>query len=154
MLKRTKLAGLATSAVLMTSMAFGQVNLTSHTAGAGTAVAITATALVEYAADRGIANIQLKDGQTGTKYVKGLAEGKIDIITAPFILPFVLGKAVGPYSKMDKAEAAELAKNIQLLYPWPLPFQIFFCFLVVELLKKSKQNKDYFRKQIILEVFL
>ena len=120
MLKRTKLAGLATSAVLMTSMAFGQVNLTSHTAGAGTAVAITATALVEYAADRGIANIQLKDGQTGTKYVKGLAEGKIDIITAPFILPFVLGKAVGPYSKMDKAEAAELAKNIQLLYPYTL----------------------------------
>ena len=57
MLKGTKLAVLAASAALATTMAFGQANLTSQTAGAGTAVAITATALVEYAADRGIANI-------------------------------------------------------------------------------------------------
>ncbi|MCY3879156.1 MAG: C4-dicarboxylate ABC transporter substrate-binding protein [Rhodobacteraceae bacterium] len=108
------------AAALMVSAASAQVNLTSNTAGAGTAVGLTATALVEYAADRGIANIQLKDGQTGTQYVKALAEGKIDIASAPFVLPFVLSKAAGPYAGMDKAEAAELAANIQMLYPYTL----------------------------------
>ena len=104
----------------MASTAFAQVNLTSNTAGAGTAVGLTATALVEYAAERGIANIQLKDGQTGTKYIQALAEGKIDLASGPFILPFVLSRAAGPYSGMDKEKAAELASNIQMLYPYTL----------------------------------
>jgi ABC-type nitrate/sulfonate/bicarbonate transport system substrate-binding protein len=65
--------------VLGASTAMAQQNLTSNTAGAGTTVGLTATALVEYANDRGIANIQLKDGQTGTNYIQALGEGKIDI---------------------------------------------------------------------------
>ena len=48
------------------------------------------------------------------------SEGKIDIASLPFVLPFVLSKAVGPYSKLDKEEAAELASNIRLLYPFTL----------------------------------
>ena len=61
MLKTIK-ASLALLLALPASAVLAQANLTSNTAGAGTAVGLTATALVEYAKDRGIANIQLKDG--------------------------------------------------------------------------------------------
>lgn len=120
MLKLIGTTALALTAALTATVAQAQVNLTAHTAGAGTAVGLTATALVGYAADAGIANIQLKDGQTGTKYMQALAEGKIDIASGPFVLPFVMSKAAGPYSSMDKDEAAALASNIQMLYPYTL----------------------------------
>jgi TRAP transporter TAXI family solute receptor len=120
MLKTLKMAAFATGISLIGSLANAEVNLTAHTTAPGTAVQLTVTALGEFAAERGIANIQIKDGQTGTKYNQAVAEGKVDIGTLPFILPFVLSKAAGPYSKMDKAKGAELAENIQLLYPYTL----------------------------------
>ncbi|MEM6986869.1 MAG: TAXI family TRAP transporter solute-binding subunit [Pseudomonadota bacterium] len=120
MLKTLKTTAVALLAALPASAALAEVNLTSNTAGAGTAVGLTATALVEYAADRGIANIQLKDGQTGTNYVQALAEGKVDIVNGPFILPFLLARGAGPYAKLGKEKGAELGPNIQLLYPYTL----------------------------------
>ncbi|MEM7378487.1 MAG: C4-dicarboxylate ABC transporter substrate-binding protein, partial [Pseudomonadota bacterium] len=117
MFRTLKTTGLALLAALPATAALGQVNLTSNTAGAGTAVGLTATALVEYAADRGIANIQLKDGQTGTNYVQALAEGKVDIVNGPFILPFLLARGAGPYAKRGKEKGAELGPNIPLLSP-------------------------------------
>ena len=120
MLKTIKMASLAVAAAMTASVATAQVNLTSNTAGAGTTAGLTATALVEYAANRGIANIQLKDGQTGTNYIQALAEGKIDIANGPFILPFLLTRAAGPYASLGKEKGAELGPNIQLLYPYTL----------------------------------
>ncbi|MEM6465399.1 MAG: TAXI family TRAP transporter solute-binding subunit [Pseudomonadota bacterium] len=108
------------AACLAAASAVAQVNLTSQTAGPGTTVGLTANALVEYAAERGIANIQLKDGQTGTKYFQTLAEGKLDIGNGPFVLPFLMARAAGPYSSLDKETGAELASNIQMLYPYTL----------------------------------
>jgi len=120
MLKTTKTAIFATIATFAASSAMAQENLTSNTAGAGTTVALAATALVEYASDRGFANIQLKDGQTGTNYIQALAEGKIDIANGPFILPFLLQRAAGPYASLGKEKGAEIGGNIQLLYPYTL----------------------------------
>lgn len=120
MLKTLNTAAMAVTAVLTAVAAHAQVNLTSNTAGAGTTAGLTATALVEYAAERGIANIQLKDGQTGTNYIQALAEGKIDIGNGPFILPFLLSRAAGPYASLGKEKGAELGPNIQLLYPYTL----------------------------------
>jgi len=120
MLKTLRTALVAATATLAASAATAEVNLTSQTAGAGTPVGLTATALVEYASALGIANIQLKDGQTGTSYIKGMAEGKIDIVSGPFILPFLLSRGAGPYSKLGKEKGAELGKNIRLLYPYTL----------------------------------
>ena len=96
MLKTLKTATLAATLFFTGAIANAEVNLTAHTSGTGTAVQINVTALGEFAADRGIANIQIKDGQTGSKYNVALAEGKIDIASLPFVLPFVLSKAVGP----------------------------------------------------------
>ncbi len=123
MFRMCKLSALAATTTLCASAALAQVNLTSNTAGAGTTAGLTATALVEYAADRGIANIQLKDGQTGTNYIQALAEGKIDIANGPFILPFMLTRAAGPYASLGKEKGAEIGPNVQLLYPYT--FSIF-----------------------------
>ena len=120
MLKTIKTALVAATVALTGSSALAQVNLTSNTAGAGTAVGLTASALVEYAADRGVANIQLKDGQTGTNYVLALAEGKVDIVNGPFVLPFLLTRGAGPYAKVGKERGKEIGSNIQLLYPYTL----------------------------------
>lgn len=120
MLKTTKTAIFAAVATFAASSAMAQENLTSNTAGAGTAVGLTATALVEFASERGIANIQLKDGQTGTNYIQALAEGKVDIANGPFILPFLLNRAAGPYASLGKEKGAEIGGNIQLLYPYTL----------------------------------
>ena len=68
----------ATAAIFMSTAATAQVNLNMHTACSGTPIALTATSLVEQASQRGIANIQLKEGQTATNYIPMLAEGQID----------------------------------------------------------------------------
>ena len=120
MRNKLKSATLTVLAAFTATAAIAQENLTSNTAGAGTTVGVTATALVEYASQRGIANIQLKDGQTGTNYIQALAEGKIDIANGPFILPFLLQRAAGPYASLGKEKGAEIGQNIQLLYPYTL----------------------------------
>ena len=120
MLNIFKVAALAVTTSFASASAMAEVNLVSNAAGAGTAGGLTATSLVGYAAERGIANIQLKDGQTGTKYMLAVAEGKIDIANGPFILPFVMQRGVGPFGKLGKEKGAELAANIRLLYPYTL----------------------------------
>ena len=96
------LAVLAAAATFMSTTASAQVNLNMHTAWSGTPIALTATSLVEQASQRGIANIQLKEGQTATNYIPMLAEGQIDLAGAPFILPFLLTKGAGPFAKIGK----------------------------------------------------
>ncbi|MDP6192663.1 MAG: C4-dicarboxylate ABC transporter substrate-binding protein, partial [Paracoccaceae bacterium] len=102
MLNIFKVAALAVTASFASASAMAEVNLVSNAAGAGTAGGLTATSLVGYAAERGIANIQLKDGQTGTKYMLALAEGKIDLASGPHVLPFLMGRGAGPYKKLGK----------------------------------------------------
>ena len=85
MLKAISKTAIATTLALTASAGFAQVNLTSNAAGAGTAGALSATSLVENAAAYGIANIQMKDGQTGTKYVMPSRKVKL---TLPVDLSF------------------------------------------------------------------
>ena len=120
MLGYFKTAVAAAAATLVASTAGAQVNLTMETAGAGTAVGLSATALVEVAAEKGIANIQLKDGQTGTNYTLALAEGKVHLANGPFVLPFLLSRGAGPYGKVGKEKGAELAPKVQLMTPYTL----------------------------------
>ena len=118
----------AAMSVLAASTAAAQVNLTSNAAGAGTAGALAATSLVENAAERGIANIQLKDGQTGTKYTLALAEGKIDLASGPFVLPFLMARAAGPFSNLEKEKAKELGHSIQMLYPYTFSIFVLYAY--------------------------
>lgn len=120
MTKLTKLAALAASAVLTATGAFAQANLTAETASPGGSAYLTPTHLVEVAAARGIANIQLADGQTLTNSIQNVAEGKTDISSAPYILPFLMSRGVGPYAALGKEKGAELAGNLRALYPYTL----------------------------------
>ena len=128
MLKSLKTALVAVTVALTGSSALAQVNLTSNAAGAGTAGALSATSLVENAAERGIANIQLKDGQTGTKYTLALAEGKIDLASSPFVLPFLMARAAGPFSNLEKDKAKELGHSIRMLYPYTFSIFVLYAY--------------------------
>ncbi len=80
----------AVAAILVAGAAQSQDILSAETASPGGSVHLATTHLVEVAATRGIANIQLTDGQTLTNSIQNVAEGKTDIASAPFILPFMM----------------------------------------------------------------
>ncbi|MGB7298746.1 MAG: TAXI family TRAP transporter solute-binding subunit [Burkholderiaceae bacterium] len=94
-----------------------QLNLSAETTVPGGAPYLTMTHLSEVASDKGIANLQIQSGQTLTNSVLNVAEGRTDIAPAPLILPFLLQKGRGPYSKQGEAGAA-LAGNLRALYPY------------------------------------
>ncbi len=119
---QSKIAKIAfgAAAILSVSTASAQVNLTAETGGAGQIVHLGIASLVEYASESGVANIQLKDGQTATNYTQAVGEGKVDFASGPFILPFLLSLGAGPYANVGKEKGAEMAANIRLLYPYTL----------------------------------
>ena len=101
----------------MSATAQAQVNLSAETSAPTGAPGTTILTLAEVAAADGIANIQVTTGQTLTNAVQNLAEGKIDISAAPFVLPFLMSKGAGPYAKLGD-KGAELADNIAVLYTY------------------------------------
>ena len=120
MTKLTKITALAAAAAMTATGAFAQANLSAETASPGGSAYLTPAHLVEVAAQRGIANIQLADGQTLTNSIQNVAEGKTDISATPYILPFLMNRGVGPYAALGKEKGAELAGNLRALYPYTL----------------------------------
>lgn len=92
-------------------------NLTAETASPGGSIHLSMAHLAEVAAEAGVANIQVADGQTLTNSIQNVAEGKTDIAGTPYILPFLLAGGRGPYSKLGAEKGAELAGNLRALYP-------------------------------------
>lgn len=119
-------AGAFVAASLMTAPVFAQVNLTAETASPGGAVHLSPAHLTEIAGTKGIANIQLSDGQTLTNSIQNVAEGKTDIAGSPHILPFLMSRGVGPYGSLGKEKGAELAANLRAINP--LTLGIFFLY--------------------------
>ncbi len=103
--------------------AHAMANLTAETAAPGSAPGISVISLSEAASKTGVANIQVTPGQTLTNSVQNVAEGKTDIAAAPFILPFLMSKAVGPYAKLGKEKGAELASKVAALYTYRISVQ-------------------------------
>ncbi|MEM9011385.1 MAG: TAXI family TRAP transporter solute-binding subunit [Pseudomonadota bacterium] len=107
-------------AALATGPAVAQVNLTAETASPGGVAHLSTISLAEAAAAEGVANIQVSDGQTLTNTIVNVAEGNTDISAAPFILPFLLSRGVGPYAAQGPEQGAELADNLAVLYTYNL----------------------------------
>ena len=61
---------------LLSSTAQAAENLTGETASPGGSIHLSMKHLAEVAAEKGIANIQVADGQTLTNSVQNVAEGK------------------------------------------------------------------------------
>ncbi len=103
-------------------------NLTGETASPGGSIHLSMVHLAEAAAAAGVANIQVADGQTLTNSIQNVAEGKTDIAGTPYILPFLLSKGRGPYSKLGEETGAELASNLRALYPVTLGIFALYAF--------------------------
>lgn len=116
--------GLATTA----GTAQAQMNLTAETAAGNTTPGVSVLALAEVASDAGVANIQVATGQTLTNSVQNVAEGNTDIAAAPFILPFLLSRGVGPYAGLGPEKGAELASELAVLYTYRISVQGLYAF--------------------------
>lgn len=125
-MKPMKLMVATAAAMIIGTSAFAQVNLTAETASPGGATHLSPAHLTEIAGTKGIANIQLADGQTLTNSIQNVAEGKTDIAGTPHILPFLMSRGVGPYGSLGKEKGAELASNLRAINPFTLG--IFFLY--------------------------
>lgn len=116
---KTLLASVA-AALAVAGAAGAQVNLSAETASPISVPGTAMLGLAELAAAAGVANIQVATGQTLTNSVQNAAEGKTDIASAPFSLPFLLSKGAGPYAKIGGEKGVELASNLAVLYTYRL----------------------------------
>ena len=106
---------------LATSGANAQgVKLTHHCAAADGATGLSATYLAEVAARYNVATIQTSCGKTLTKTMLQVAEGKIDMTASPFILNFLMKKALGPYAGLGKKKGADYANRLRILYAYDI----------------------------------
>ena len=119
---------LGMAALLTSTIAKAAENLTAETASPGGSIHLSLAHLTEVASQKGIADIQLADGQTLTNSIQNVAEGKTDIAGTPYILPFLLAKGRGPYSKLGAEKGAELADNLRALYPVTLGIFALYAF--------------------------
>lgn len=115
-------------AAALSTTAHAAENLTGETASPGGSIHLSMAHLAEAAAAAGVANIQVADGQTLTNSIQNVAEGKTDIAGTPYILPFLLSKGRGPYSKLGEEKGAELAENLRALYPVTLGIFALYAF--------------------------
>ncbi|MDU8926179.1 TAXI family TRAP transporter solute-binding subunit [Alisedimentitalea sp. MJ-SS2] len=125
-MKPMKLIAALAAATTLATGAFAQANLTAETASPGGATHLSPAHMAEVAGTKGIANIQLADGQTLTNSIQNVAEGKTDIAGTPYILPFLMSRGVGPYGSLGKEKGAELAGNLRAINPFTLG--IFFLY--------------------------
>lgn len=123
-----KIFGAVAAALCLTAGAQAQTILSAETAAPNTTPGISIIALSEAAAKAGVADIQVTSGQTLTNSVQNVAEGKTDIAAAPFILPFLLSKGVGPYAGLGAEKGAELANELAVLYTYRISVQGLFAF--------------------------
>ena len=118
-----KLLTAVAAAFCVAGSAHAQTILTAETAAPGTTPGISIISLSEAAAQEGIADIQVLSGQTLTNSVQNVAEGNSDIAAAPFILPFLMSRGVGPYAGLGEEAGAELASNLAVLYTYRISVQ-------------------------------
>ena len=118
MYKEIRAVTLAAVAIIFASAANAQLNLTAETGPAAGPVGLSVISLAEVAAKAKVADIQVATGQTLTNSVQNVAEGKSDIAAAPFVLPFLMSRGVGPYAKLGKEKGAELSANLRVLYTY------------------------------------
>ncbi|MEM7378538.1 MAG: C4-dicarboxylate ABC transporter substrate-binding protein, partial [Pseudomonadota bacterium] len=85
-MKLRHLVSALVAATAMSTASTAEVNLSAVSASPGGSTHLSPSHLVEIAGKRGIANIQLADGQTLTNSIQNVAEGKTDIAASPHIL--------------------------------------------------------------------
>lgn len=118
MSKFTKLAVLSVVGALAAGSAAAQANLTAETSGGSASNHIAMVALGEIAAEQGLANFQILDGQVLTNSLANVVAGQSDIVATPFILPFLMSKGAGPYAAVGPEQGAEDIKKAAVLFTY------------------------------------
>ena len=95
---------------------FAQVTLTAETTSPGASTHYISSTFAAVLDSAGVATVQMTEGATLTNSVQAVAEGRVDVSTAPLILPFLLSRGIGPYSGVGAEKGAELAANIQAIF--------------------------------------
>ncbi|MGB7300909.1 MAG: TAXI family TRAP transporter solute-binding subunit [Burkholderiaceae bacterium] len=126
LIKSTMMATIATIGIAA-APALAQINLSGETAGQGSVPGTVHSHIGEVLAAKNIGNLQIQFGQTLTNSVLNLAEGKSDIVSGPQVLPFLLSKGRGPYSKLGK-KGAPLAANLRVLFTYSFGNTILYAF--------------------------
>ncbi len=120
---------LATAAALcLATTGYAQTILTAETAAPSGVPGTTVISLSEAVSKAGVADMQVTTGQTLTNSVQNVAEGKTDVAAAPFVLPFLMSRGVGPYANLGKEKGAELTSNLRVLYTYRLAVQALFAY--------------------------
>ncbi len=121
---KLKIAAISIMAITsLTTSAQALVNLTAETASPTSAPGVSVIGFAEAAAKHKVADMQVTTGQTLTNSVQNVAEGKSDIAAAPFVLPFLMSRGVGPYAKLGKDAGAELTSKLAVLYTYRIACQ-------------------------------
>lgn len=102
-----------------------QVTLTSETSSVGSSPHYVDTTLAAVLDSAGVATVQVTEGATLTNSVQAVAEGRLDMASAPMILPFLLSRGIGPYSGVGAEDGADLADGIRVLFFHAGSHQIF-----------------------------
>lgn len=74
--------------------------------------------MAEISAAEGIASLQIQSGLVLTKTIQQVAQRDTDMSYAPFALPFLMSKGLGPYSALGADGGAELADSLRILIPF------------------------------------
>ncbi|MEZ5658438.1 MAG: hypothetical protein R3E83_07870 [Burkholderiaceae bacterium] len=123
-----KLVSCLLACSLVTSAVQAKAILSAETAPPNTTPGISIIGLAEAAATAGVADIQVTTGQTLTNSVLNVAQGSTDIAAAPFALPFMLSRAVGPYAKLGQKKGAALAANLAVLYTYRISVHTLYAY--------------------------
>ena len=115
----------ATTATVMPLTVSAQSTLTAETTSPGSTPHYIDTTFAAILESEGVATVQMTEGATLTNSVQAVAEGHLDMAPAPLILPFLLGKGIGPYSGLGPEQGAELAQNVQAIFFVAASGQIF-----------------------------
>jgi TRAP-type uncharacterized transport system substrate-binding protein len=110
-------SALALAAGLVGTAAMAQVNLTAATASPGNSPHLAITHLAAAAGERGVADLQVAEGQTLTNAIIDVANGRTDISAMPMVLVFLLSNGRGPFASQGEAGAG-MAANLRALYPY------------------------------------
>lgn len=106
------------SSSIAATAANAQANLTAETSAPTGPPGTTIVSLAEVASMEGVADIQVKGGQTLTNSLQNLAQGTTDIAAVPSLLPFLMSRGAGPYAALGKEKGAELAAQVAMLYTY------------------------------------
>lgn len=118
MLKKALRKSVLATTLSLSAISTQAADISMEAAGASSVVGIMPQTMATYLAAADV-NVQLAMGQTLTKSLLKVADGKLDSAVIPPGAYNALKAGKGPYAKIGAEKGAEMAKNVSALYGLP-----------------------------------